>query len=252
MPNGPPNLPRLFEQHFTQEKLSAELYRESRMLDFDCQSAKFDNDIPDNWPDSNLTRIEKRLKVFWDLLYTINVHVFIPENHGDDTLIYTTLLESVFTMRKTLERLRMPGKTSLAPQDEPTMFHENMLITLYGEMEVCKAIVKLVEHIREQVLKPKSKSKVQHPMKSKLPENYDIDLLQQTEICFNAAHNVAQSYIDLLQKRGIQAITAQVRWGPTGEWLREMLSDDDVEYYAREYVDSAVEAWRGVLKVRLK
>jgi hypothetical protein len=31
-----------------------------------------------------------------------------------------------------------------------------------------------------------------------------------------------------------------------------VLTDDDVEYYAKEYVDSALEAWDGVLKVKLK
>lgn len=55
-----------------------------------------------------------------------------------------------------------------------------------------------------------------------------------------------------MRRRGTEAIAAQVRWGPTGEALKMVLSDDDVEYYAREYVDSALEAWRGVLKVKLK
>jgi hypothetical protein len=64
--------------------------------------------------------------------------------------------------------------------------------------------------------------------------------------------DVAQSYIDLILRRGTEAIKAQVRWGPTGEALKEYLSDEDVEFYAQEYVESALEAWRGVLKVKLK
>jgi hypothetical protein len=171
---------------------------------------------------------------------------------GTDSEIYTSLLARLISMRRANEKLRMPGATFLAPEDEPTMFHENMLMYCYGQMEVLRALYKLVEKIRGIVLNPKIKTKLPHPMKSKLPKDFDVDLLLETQICFQSILDLAKSYTDLLLSTGVKAITAQVRWGETGEALKSVLSDDDVEFYAKEYVDSALEAWRGVLKVKLK
>jgi hypothetical protein len=63
--------------------------------------------------------------------------------------------------------------------------------------------------------------------------------------------DVAHSYINLLKTRGVAAIKAQVRWGVTGRYLERMLSDEDMEFFAGEYVESAMEAWKGVLKVKM-
>jgi hypothetical protein len=125
-----------------------------------------------------------------------------------------------------------------------------MLMACYGKFEICRAMIKLVELLREKVFKT-YKAKTKHPLLVRIPLNYDTKLRNEAETCFYAVRDVAQSYVKLLKTRGLAAIKAQVRWGLTGRYLEKILSDDDVDYYAREYVDSALEAWKGVLKVKL-
>lgn len=159
------------------------------------------------------------------------------------------LLKQMLRVRLAFEKLRMPGITTLAPEDEPTMFHENMLMWCYGILEVCLALVKLTDLLNEKVMKSKVKP---NPIKEGLPTNFVEEVKEENSVLYATVRDVAESYINLLKKRGVVAIKAQVRWGHTGELLKHLLSDDDVEYYAKEYVASALEAWNGVLKVKLK
>ncbi|KAL6706881.1 hypothetical protein ACN47E_005024 [Coniothyrium glycines] len=155
--------------------------------------------------------------------------------------------KAVKDIREAMEKLRMPSGTALEPEDEPTMFHENMLMCCYSILEVLRALVRLVALLREKVTNAKST----HPMKKDLPKGFVDNLEKETRLCYDAVRDVARSYIVLLGEKGVAAIKAQVRWGPTGEALRQVLSDEDIVFYARQYVDSATEAWSGVLKVKL-
>ena len=123
-----------------------------------------------------------------------------------------------------------------------------MLISCYTKFEVLRALHKLLEQLREKVVNPKSK----HYMKAKLPKNWVNDVASETQTCYDAIRDVANSYIKLINEKGIAAIKAHVRWGATGDALKKLLKDDDVDFYAREYVDSALHAWKGVLQVKLK
>jgi N-terminal acetyltransferase B complex non-catalytic subunit len=252
MPSGMPDERWLLETHFNREHASQRLYNEAPSFDVNLDPFPRKHDarrgkvgrIP-------FTRMEKRMAIYWDHLTAFLSEIYEPnQNHELLTKDFTGYLEEIVYLRQALEKLRMPGTTALKPEDEPTMFHENMLMSCYSQLEVLRATYKFVEHLREHVIKAKGGKT--HRLKKLLPPKYDTDLLQQTQICFQAVRDVAQSYIDLILRRGTEAIKAQVRWGPTGEALKMYLSDEDVEFYAQEYVESALEAWRGVLKVKLK
>lgn len=130
------------------------------------------------------------------------------------------------------------------------MSHENMLISCIGWLEVVRTVNKFCDYLRDKVWKTKNKTLLK--IKACLPQTYVDDLHEEAQIFYNAIRDVAQSYIVLLNARGVKAIKAQVRWGLSGELLRELMTDDDVEFYAKEYVDSALEGWKGVLKIKLK
>lgn len=151
--------------------------------------------------------------------------------------------------RKIIEDRRIPGDTALKPEDEVTMFHENLLMSCYGWLSYLRAVNKATEVMHERVFKKKS-----HPLLVVFPMLKDLHtrLSEECKVCYQAVRDMAQSYMDLIKSRGLAAIKAQVRWGKTGEDLKQILSDDDVEYYAKEYMESALEAWSGVLKVKLK
>ena len=252
MPNQIPGIGWLDETHYTREHASQRLHNEavSFTSDMDPFYRQYDGNR-DKLGHKFFIHIERRLSDYWDSLTTFINEVYVPKvNHHVETEDFESFLDEIDNLRAALEKLRMPGSTTLKPEDEPTMFHENMLMACYGQLEVLRATYKLVGHLRENVLK--TKGGVAHVHKKTLPKKYDDRLLESTQICFQAVQDVAHSYIDLILRRGVETIKAQVRWGPTGEVLKWILSDEDVEYYAREYVESALEAWRGVLKVKLK
>jgi hypothetical protein len=254
MPNPIPNEGFVVRFHAIKEAASACLYREG--LNEDHVFNDFDawlkilasKGLP---PSSNHTLNDWNTHRNWDNVSTIVVATrpsrpVAPNKH----LLVVDVLENIKQVRKGFEKLRMPGSTNLEPKDEPTMFHENMLIVCYTHLEFCRAVGKLVDWIVERIMKPKGAQA--HPWKTLLPKGIDAELLDEAKICFQAVRDVAESYIVLLKKRGVTAITEQVRWGATGKSLRAVLRDDDLAYYAQEYVESALEGWKGVLKVKFK
>ena len=168
-----------------------------------------------------------------------------PKNPKEDL---AALARDVQVIRKALEKLRMPGSTTLKPEDEPTMFHENMLLSCYTKLEALRMLNKLVDLLCEKVENPKST----HSLKTKLSKKDITDLANEVKICYEAIRDLAQSYITLIKTKGSVAIKAQVRWGFSGKLLAKLIEDDSLDIYAKEYVDSALEAWNGVLKVKLK
>jgi hypothetical protein len=249
LPNSIPNKAWLPAMHYDREMLIRQLYGENQFGDYDADDAPCYH-----------TRAECMTEDFWGKISELNqmcrlYDVYVASSMrlaGDEGTHNTArqLLENVHGARKAVENCRMPGDTTLKAEDEPTMFHENMLMFCYGQMEVCRGLSKLADLLYDKVFKVKSKKP--HPIKAFLPDNYVSDLQDETKIWFQSIRDLAQSYIDLIKRRGVAAIKAQVRWGDTGEVLREILSDSDVDYYAKEYVDSALAAWDGVLKVKLK
>ena len=250
MPNGLPEVHWLAKSLDIWDASSRFLYRETQVLEFQGkwihQVAMPPGHAWETQPD--MTLAEYQVEDTWDAINLIVKAMILP-GLPLETLpgVLEALLDQVSEMRLAMENLRMPGATHQNPEDEPTMFHENMLMSCYTKFEVLRALIKLIEHLREKVINAKT-----HRMKAKLSKNWVNDMETETKNFFEAVRDVAHSYINLIEQRGRAAIKAQVRWGKTGEALKHVLSDDDVDFYATEYVDSALQAWRGVLQVKLK
>lgn len=248
MPNMVPNLPYIVESYSIWEASSRVLYKETQTWE-DVGLWVDEVAMPGHQVENNMTLAELKAEAMWAYINTV---VELMSFHDDnvDMLANTVkkLPEDLHAMRLAMEKLRMPGATNLKPEDEPIMFHENMLISCYSKLEILRALSKMVDHLREKVVGPKSS----HPMKAKLPKNWVNEIESETKICYEAIRDVVNSYIVLIERKGEAAIKAQVRWGTTGAILRDIMSDADVESYASEYVDSALQAWKGVLQVKLK
>jgi hypothetical protein len=244
MPSPLPDKHWLYYMHEKRERPVRILYGEGLSNEFDPHNTKYLIGVSEEEISGGHTRAEMLTRIFWkyigDTVYTFGYNLSVKVD-GEP------ILKHLKSTRKGLEKLRMPGDTILKPEDDPTMFHESMLMWCYGLLEVCRCIHRLGEWLFENVLKVKN-----HPKRAELSEKLLKDLQEEAKILFQTVRDVAQSYIDLILKRGVRAIKAQVRWGVTGEALKVFLSDDDVEYYAKEYVESALEGWKGVLKVKLK
>lgn len=184
---------------------------------------------------------------FWHPISSLLYSALNP-NEKPDANSFTTLIGNLKKLRQEQEKLMVTTSIGKDPIDEPTMIHRDMLVSSYSALEVLRALPRLTNEIKEKVLQ----SKAPHPLKSQVPKDWAKEIDAEVKSAYEAIGKVANSYIDLLQKRGVLAIKAQVRWGATGEALKLLISEDDVEHYAKEYVDSAVEAWKGVLQVKLR
>ncbi|XPT02151.1 hypothetical protein M3J09_011273 [Ascochyta lentis] len=211
--------------------------------------------LPTNWaptaaPETttNQTPAERLIhENFWHPISTLLYSALHPDAKFDASS-FTTLTANLKQLRQDQEKLMTTPSTSTDPADAPPMMHENMLISSYSALEVLRALPRLANEIKERVVQ----SKTPHAMKPHVPKDWSKQLEADVKSAFDAIGRVAEFHTALLQNKGGAAIKAQVRWGSTGAALQPLISEGDAEHYAREYVDSAVEAWKGVMTVKLK
>ncbi|KAF2134224.1 hypothetical protein P153DRAFT_307215 [Dothidotthia symphoricarpi CBS 119687] len=251
MPANIPNKDWFIHSCNDWDRISKVLYQEGAWSDFSSWHEKaVDSQYDPKKSQPNMVLMETSLKEIWHSIKILGVEAHMPGIASAETLTESinVLMKELSGMRQAMENLRVQGPTGLKPEDEMTMLTEGMLIACYTKLEVLRALNKLLNLLGDKVIK----TKVAHPLKAKLPADFVPKLSSDMLKCYQAIRDVAESYIDLIKKRGMVAIQAQVRWGPTGKILERLLSDDDVDSYAGEYVDSMIEAWNGVLKVKLK
>ncbi|KAH9878562.1 hypothetical protein IAQ61_001834 [Plenodomus lingam] len=163
--------------------------------------------------------------------------------HADSLGRFQAHLEA---MRKAMQSLRLPEPTTATPENEGALFSETMLLACYTKLEVLRATHKFLDLLKDKVVPAKST----HSLKKILPKGWIAAVASEVDLCFQAIQDLAQSYISAIRKTGMAAIKAQVRSGATGKQLCALLSAEDIQFYANEYVDSAVEGWSGVLQVK--
>jgi hypothetical protein len=115
----------------------------------------------------------------------------------------------------------------------------------YGFLELLLLIARFIPTLRD-ILGKKS-----HRVHSQVSKAMVDKLQQQTKDSYDIVMTKARTDIGRLKETGVKTICGNVRHGVTGEKLAAFLSDRDVETYAKEYVESAIEAYSGVLKVKL-
>lgn len=240
MPASIPSADCIAAQGHNREAVSKILYRDG---------------LPNDWTPLGISKhtvgetVAERvtLENFWHPMSALLYSAHNPETKAD-AKHFTALIADLKQLRQDKEKLIIATPNDKDPVDEPAMVSESLLIASYAALEVLRAFPRLANEIRERVLQ----SKTPHPMKAQVPKDWAKEIETEVKGAFEAIGKVANSYIDLLQKKGVSAFKAQVRWGRTGEALKELINDDDVEFYAKEYVGAAVEAWKGVLQVKLK
>jgi N-terminal acetyltransferase B complex non-catalytic subunit len=239
MPADIPSADDVIAQYHNRESVSKILYHDG---------------IPVNWTPPTLealtahTTPAERLIAshFW---HPISSLLYAALNSTKaDTTHFSALIKNLKTLRQDQENLIISTLTGSDPVDDPTMLTETMLISSYSALEILRLLPRLASELTTLVIQPKTP----HPMKPSMPKDWAKQIDAEVKGAYEAIGKVAHSHIALLQKRGVVAIKAQVRWGGTGSALEALVSESDVDHYAREYVDAAVEAWRGVLSVKLK
>jgi hypothetical protein len=139
-----------------------------------------------------------------------------------------------------------PEKSKHEPVDDWVLPGVSAIKLLYGILEVVQAAWRLCESVKE-ILK-KSNNKWKHKLQVKTVELCAV----AAQDCHLGIIELADSWINALKSRGVQNISVQARWGPTGAALRQLINDSQQRQYAQDTVDSAVETLQGLKMVKLK
>lgn len=121
---------------------------------------------------------------------------------------------------------------------------EDRLNAIYGRLEVLRALKGLLDLVRPNMKRsnpgPNEMSANQcSQLIALIFENYRLHILCIEEI------------INRLKKTGGIHIRAHIFSGKTGEAIDELIPDETLDWFSKEYRDSAIEALQGVLKVQL-
>ncbi|KAI8935899.1 hypothetical protein NX059_007411 [Plenodomus lindquistii] len=248
MPNPVPKETWMIKQAMEVEAASQVLYREDGIVEQVRWLKKWQEDVPRAMYAKTAVNAERLIDDMWRYLQRYATTVKYSHTMVPDAYLHPEFAGRIEALRKGMQSLVLSETTTLKPEEEPAMFCENMLLACYTKLEVLRASNKYFDMLRELVVHAKSN----HPLKKEVSLKWVLDATKDLELCFKAIQDVAQSYITVIRKRGLAAIKAQVQSGATGEQLCKFLTKEDIEYYANEYVESAVEGWSGILKVKLR
>ncbi|KAJ4344407.1 uncharacterized protein N0V89_012149 [Didymosphaeria variabile] len=122
---------------------------------------------------------------------------------------------------------------------------EDALNAVYGRLEVLRILVQLLTFMR-----PISKART-HALHKEIT-TANCDHLQESISEFCRLHKIRiKAIIDRLKKNGVAHFRTQFHYSKTGAAIAEMIDDETLDIYSKEYADSAIEALNGVLKVQL-
>ncbi|KAF2474751.1 uncharacterized protein BDR25DRAFT_111755 [Lindgomyces ingoldianus] len=147
------------------------------------------------------------------------------------------------TISKTAPSNNTPGTHVL----ENLMPTEGYLQYFFGQLELLLVYAKLIDQVRN--FHKLSKFPPSRVKKEKVWVDKVATAIQN---CYTAVRNAAQSYIDALRERGLESVLKHAKAGVVGEALVGLMGEEEMRGFAREYVESAVDALEGVLKVRIK
>jgi N-terminal acetyltransferase B complex non-catalytic subunit len=197
---------------------------------------------------ATLSRMEHQLSHPWRKLHLI-AHEFhaespIPTAHTPDW--FKSLTEWLLEYVRMTRLWYAPEKSKHEPADDWIIPGVSAIKFLYGILEVVQAAWRLCESVKE-ILK-KSNNKWKHKLQVKTVELCTV----AAQDCHLGITGLVDSWINALKGRGVQNILVQVRWGPTGAALRQLINDSQQRQYAQDTVDSAVETLQGLKMVKLK
>jgi len=122
---------------------------------------------------------------------------------------------------------------------------EEELIYLHGLLEIACVLTRLTDQLRS-VTKQRS-----HPFQSEVTTSICSELQSAAKDLYEAVRVRANFTIRRLKATGLVSMKTMIRWGKTGVAVATLISDDDLNYYGSDYVDSAIEATEGLLKVQM-
>ncbi|KAF2109051.1 N-acetyltransferase B complex non catalytic subunit-domain-containing protein [Lophiotrema nucula] len=246
-PDGWPEASNVYDRHLTNERPLRLLYKDPFSAHIDARIKAHGKAQAQKHGDISLNPVERLLRKQWELIGAITEVICAGPLTKIDTDLITSFKDLLKDVdRETNEIQHLIGTLDDSQQD--LLPYERGLQYFYGHIEVLQAIIRVVDTTREHLKKPSLPAKE----KNKLPKQVLDDLEKLVKTQFSTIQDNGDHRIAALRRDGRKMIRDAGRFGPTGEALKAVLSDEDLQGYCGEYVDAAIEALKGVGKVKLK
>lgn len=238
----------LLNRHNVCEEASRLVFKEPR--DSHVQALLKQNSLmmlPEHEKQKYWDRYEWDLCVPWMLVKVLALGATSGQPKDFSATKFKQLTSELTELHNEIKDFVVSPSPSLSPEKDFIMPYENGLMYMFSRLELLQIVWRLCENTKELLKKEKKKF-------SGVLSVTDVTACSDiTKTLYERIRQLAQSFIDALKQRGVKSILAQVQWGSTGEALKGLMHDkDEQEGYVREYVESAIEALNGVLKVKLK
>ncbi|KAF2265685.1 hypothetical protein CC78DRAFT_184270 [Lojkania enalia] len=242
-PRGFPRLYWIYARYALQEKTSRLLYNEKTYEELDKPMSDLAQQNKNNVQNEP---IETELHAYWETIGELTEAIYAgSSNQTDIRSLFQDLQKHVTGIEDVVKEL-IWSETDHEPGNKSAMPYERGLRFLYGHLEVLQASFRLCDVAKDHLKKNNS------TLKGKVDAKAIEAFQKSVKTAYSAIGECATSRIDALKKNGVASLLEQAKWGSTGEGLQEILEKDEQRVYAAEYVDAAVEALKGVTKVKLK
>jgi N-terminal acetyltransferase B complex non-catalytic subunit len=156
------------------------------------------------------------------------------------------LLSELNTKRGFLEQLNADDlalRKTMAYEDQNIPSNETQMQLFYGLFEILQLVWTLCDQL--------DRKRKSAPFKAIVKNDTVKDLRDVTQKCYIMTQDLARAWIEHWKQHGQAIIKAQARYGETGQALRSLVADDELNVIARLYADSVIDTLGGVLQVRL-
>lgn len=138
------------------------------------------------------------------------------------------------------------GSEADAEMGDKYILPSTFLQHVFQCLEVLQAATKLCDSALS-CLKQKS-----HPLKENLAKGNIEKVMGVIDDIYISIQRFARNRVDVVRRDGVKALATQLRDGPTGEILKNILTGVERVVFLKEYANSAEDAWIGILKVKLR
>lgn len=151
-----------------------------------------------------------------------------------------------------LDRLKFLNKATIewlnraeSPSYNRFLVQENLIVPWYNHLELLRTFARFADML-SNIVRTKS-SPVYYPDLKRANEELRLVVKES----YDNIRKGVQAQLDWQQERGATWLKQQLVSGRAGAMLKEIIPAEDIEFYARDYMESSRETLMGVLKVKL-
>jgi hypothetical protein len=156
------------------------------------------------------------------------------------------LMNLTLELRRKIDTYQAELDRILSGSNNADVFlHEKDLKGFYGVLEALQTFTRIFVSLREG-----NRTK-NHDLFQRLGDKLLGECWENATTLHSVIRKVAEARIEYYKQHGADLVAQLIRAGRTGHELGKIIPVADINFYAKEYQLSAIEAYKGILQVKL-